>query len=347
MSNVDNRDGVFEEAGGCLRQNGSQGALQNGAAADDPLTEFLQSLTHLQRQHVVAIVDDDPAHPPARNQVPATIQILHEVTSCNGVGTQSVRNMSEEYVPPIFVSLLIHGTFWWDLHMSELEPHRSVTLVDGNHARETPDIKFQFIRHSLLLFGWIEFWYLRNSRIFRRRWWERSVWRPLEECPASVDDWRRNRRDWKDCWPLSPPCSRLFAILNVPDPPPSLGPPKFNQQKSTSRKSTVVSTKLMNAFHFPRFIFCLIEIGSRIYIFIFTGILEFIRKFFWNSDWNLLGFLIFFEYSWTFSGTGILRTWMIHQGSVFFFVGYSWISLTNLEIVEFGLYSQSFRQSAI
>ena len=67
---VDGSNGRCEELGRCVVQDGVQGSLQYRTATDDPLTETLQSFAHLQGQDIVAVVDHDPAHPPARNQVP-------------------------------------------------------------------------------------------------------------------------------------------------------------------------------------------------------------------------------------------------------------------------------------
>ena len=71
-TNIDLVDGVAEEFGWRRVEDGAEGALNDGAGtARHLLRQARQSVADLLREDAVAVVDRDPAHPPARHQVPA------------------------------------------------------------------------------------------------------------------------------------------------------------------------------------------------------------------------------------------------------------------------------------
>ena len=63
-------DGVVIERLRCVLQDGGQGSLDESVGADDPLTHAHQTLPDLVIKHLVPVVDNDPADPPAGHQEP-------------------------------------------------------------------------------------------------------------------------------------------------------------------------------------------------------------------------------------------------------------------------------------
>ena len=67
---LDDGDGVVEEGLGGVGEDGGEGALDEGVGADNPLGHAEQALADLLVEDVAAVVDDDPAHPPAGHEEP-------------------------------------------------------------------------------------------------------------------------------------------------------------------------------------------------------------------------------------------------------------------------------------
>jgi len=61
-----------EETRWGMGENGWDGGLDNSVAAHDSLTQLIQTFSHFSERSM-AIVNNHPAHPPARHQKPENI----------------------------------------------------------------------------------------------------------------------------------------------------------------------------------------------------------------------------------------------------------------------------------